>query len=277
MRNARAQSQTVTKAAKASAKTAVRSTDAHAGVDFMVVAAHPDDAELFGAGTFLKLRGLGRTGVLVDVTDGGAGTRGTAQIRAREAAAAAKALGMPRACLGEPDGRVRNTIDAQARLVALIRLYRPKVIFTHHPAEEHPDHVATAALVKEAAFRAGLKKFEREDGTSIPGDPFRPGRIYYAVHSALSVTPTFCVDVTAQWEAKLRVIRCYKSQFHVDAVTAKRYPGKTDLATPAFLDAMEVRARFYGQRIRRRYAEAFWCEELAEVEDPTALGLARFP
>jgi len=248
-----------------------------AGVDFMAVAAHPDDAELFGAGTFLTLRDLGRTGVLVDVTDGGAGTRGSAQIRAREAAAAAKALGLPRACLGEPDGRVRNTLDAQARLVELIRLHRPKVIFTHHPAEEHPDHMATAALVKEAAFRAGLKKFEREDGVPVPGDPFRPGRIYYAVHSALSVAPTFCVDVSAHWEAKLRVIGCYKSQFHVDPDTAKRYDGKTDLATPAFLDAMEVRARFYGQRIRRRYAEAFWCEELAEVTDPTALGMARFP
>lgn len=277
MKKSHAHAKTVTQAAKRSAKKASGSIDAYAGADFMVVAAHPDDAELFGAGTFLKLRALGRTGVLVDVTDGGAGTRGSAQIRAREAAAAAKALGMPRACLGEPDGRVRNTIDAQARLVELIRLYRPKVIFTHHPAEEHPDHMATAALVKEATFRAGLKKFERDDGTSISGEPFRPGRIYYAVHSALSVIPTFCVDVTAQWDAKLRVIRCYKSQFHVDAATAKLYAGKTDLATPAFLDAMEVRARFYGQRIRRRYAEAFWCEELAEVADPTALGLARFP
>jgi hypothetical protein len=63
----------------------------------------------------------------------------------------------------------------------------------------------------------------------------------------------------------------------VDAATAKRFAGKTDLATPAFLEAMEVRARFFGQRIRRRYAEAFWCEELAEIADPTALGLERFP
>ncbi len=243
--------------------------------DFMVVAAHPDDAELFGAGTFLKLRSLGRTGVLVDVTDGGAGTRGSATIRAREAAAAAHMLDLPRHCLGQPDGRVRNTIEAQATLVELIRRYRPKVLFTHHPAEEHPDHGAAAAMVKEAVFRAGLRKFAREDETQVAGDPFRPGRIYYAVHSALSVTPSFCVDVTAHWQKKLRVIRCYASQFHHP--TAGRYTGKTDLATPAFLDAMEVRARFFGQRIRRRYAEAFWCEELAEVEDPTVLGLERFP
>jgi bacillithiol biosynthesis deacetylase BshB1 len=238
-------------------------------LDFMAVAAHPDDAELFAGGTFAKLRGLGRRGVFVDVTDGGAGTRGSAAIRAREAAHAAKALGMTRVCLGEPDGRVRNTLEAQWKLIEAIRRFRPKVIFTHHFAEEHPDHGAVAAMVKEAVFRAGLKKLD------CPGEPFRPGRIFYAVASATSVTPSFCVDITAQWEQKLRAIRCYKSQF--DNAQAGRYKGATDLATPAFMQAVEIRARFYGARIRRRYAEAFWCEELAEVADPTGLGMERFP
>jgi bacillithiol biosynthesis deacetylase BshB1 len=266
---------TVSASANKSKTVKLKSADGGKGLDFMVVAAHPDDAELFGGGTFLKLRGQGRRGLLVDVTDGAAGTRGSATIRAREAASAAKRMGLPRTCLHEPDGRVRNTLEAQAKLVALIRHYRPKVVFTHHPLEEHPDHGATAALVKEAVFRAGLKKFEAQAGVLVAGEPFRPGRIFYAVHSALSVTPSFCVDVTAQWGEKLRVIRCYESQFHTAG--AGRYAGKTDLATPAFLDAMEVRARYFGQRIRRRYAEAFWCEELAEVADPTALGLERFP
>jgi len=242
-----------------------------AGVDFMAVAAHPDDAELFCGGTLLKLRALGRAGVLVDVSDGGAGTRGSADIRAREAAAAAKALGVTRVCLGEPDGHLRNTLEAQWKLIEAIRRFRPKVVFTHHPSEEHPDHGAVAAMVKEAVFRAGLKKLD------VPGEPWRPARVFYAVASATAVTPTFCVDVTEQWEGKLEVIRCYESQFHVDAKTAKSYKGKTDLATPAFMEAVEIRARFYGARIRRRYAEAFWCEEAAEVADPTALGTERFP
>lgn len=238
-------------------------------VDFMIVAAHPDDAEIFAGGTALKLRALGRAGVLVDVSDGGAGTRGSAAIRAREAAAAAKAMGLPRVCLGEADACVRDTLEVQWKLIREIRRFRPKVVFTHHVAEEHPDHGATAALVKQAVFRAGLKKLD------CPGEPFRPGRIFYAVSSAISVAPSFCVDVTAQWEAKLRVLRCYESQFHNPG--AGKYAGKTDLATPAFLDALEIRARFHGLRIRRRYAEAFWCEETAEVTDPTALGLERFP
>jgi bacillithiol biosynthesis deacetylase BshB1 len=248
-------------------------------VDFMMVAAHPDDAELFGGGTCLKLRAMGRTGVLVDVTDGAAGTRGSAEIRSRESAAAAKLLGMARVCLGEPDGRVRNTLEAQWKLVEAIRRFRPKVVFTHHFSEEHPDHGATAELVKEAVFRAGLKKLTREDGRPVAGEPHRPGRIYYAVASATSITPTFCVDVTDHWKEKLRVIRCYESQFFTSAAAAKstRFQGKTDLATPAFMEAVEIRGRFYGARIRRRYAEAFWCEETAEVIDPTVLGGERFP
>ncbi len=240
-----------------------------APVDFMIVAAHPDDAEIFAGGTALKLRSLGKTGVLVDVSDGGAGTRGSAAIRVREAAAAAKALGMARVCLGEPDGRIRDTLEAQWKLIREIRRHRPKVVFTHHFAEEHPDHGATAALVKQAVFRSGLKKLD------CPGEAYRPGRIFHAVNSATSVAPSFCVDVTVFWEAKLRLLRCYESQFHNPA--AGKYAGRTDLATPAFLDALEVRARFFGQRIRRRHAEAFWCEEVAEVTDPTALGLERFP
>jgi bacillithiol biosynthesis deacetylase BshB1 len=238
-------------------------------VDYMAVAAHPDDAELFAGGTFLKLRALGRTGVLVDVTDGGAGTRGSAAIRAREAAAAAKALGMTRVCLDEPDGRVQNTLAAQWKLIREIRRFRPKVVFTHHPADDHPDHGAVAAIVKEAVFRAGLKKLD------CPGDPWRPGRVFYAVNVSIAAAPSFCVDVTAHWAEKLRVIRCYESQFHNPA--AARYKGTTDIAAPAFLETLEVRSRFWGQRIRRRHAEAFWCEELAEVADPTALGLERFP
>lgn len=235
----------------------------------MAVAAHPDDAELFGGGTFLKLRALGKRGVLVDVTDGSAGTRGSADIRTREAAAAAKRLGVERVCLQESDGHVRNTLEAQWKLIRLIRRYRPKVVFTHYTSEEHPDHVATAAMVKEAVFRAGLKKLDCE------GEPFRPGRIFHALNVNLSVPPTFCVDISAHWDEKLRVVACYESQFH--GALASGYKGKTDIASPAFLEAIETRARFFGQRIRRRYAEAFWCEELAEVADPTALGLERFP
>ncbi len=236
--------------------------------DFMAIGAHPDDAEIYAGGTLLRLRSLGRRGVLVDVTDGGAGTRGSAAIRAREAKAAAKMLKVERVCLGETDGKVKNTLEAQWKLIAAIRRFRPRILFTHHFSAEHPDHAQSAGLVKEAAFRAGLGKLDCE------GQPWRPKRLFHFLGME-EQAPTFCVDVTPYWESKLRLIGCYASQVHNPK--AGRYSGKTDLARPAFLEAVEIRSRYFGSRIRRRYAEAFWCNEVAEVADPTSLGEERFP
>lgn len=237
-------------------------------MDFMAVGAHPDDVEIYAGGTLQRLRALGKNGVIVDVTDGGAGTRGSAAIRASEAKAAALKLGVERVCLKEPDGQVQNTLAAQAKLIRVIRKYRPRVLFTHHFSAEHPDHGQTALLVKDAAFRAGLSKLK------IPGDPWRPKRVFHFL-GAEGIAPTFCVNITPYWEAKMETILCYESQ--VFSAKAKKFSGKTDLVQPAFLEALEFRARFFGSRIKRRYAEAFYCQEIAEVGDPTDLGGERFP
>ncbi len=239
-----------------------------AGVDYMAIGAHPDDIEIFAGGTLLRLNALGRKGVLVDMTDGGMGTRGTSAIRVREAAAAAKALKTPREQLGEPDGKVQNTLEAQWKLIEIIRKYRPRILFTHHFSEEHPDHEQTALIVKEASFRAGLSKLD------CKGEPWRPKRIFYAVGNT-SVTPSFCVDITPCWESKMRLLHCYESQFHNPK--SRLFKGRTDLAGASFMEALEIRARFWGLRIKRRHAEAFWCDEIAEVGDPTMLGGERFP
>ncbi len=248
-----------------------------AGVDFMALGAHPDDVELGCGGTLLKLRALGRKGVIVDLTDASMGTRGTPEIRAREAAAAAKALGVERVNLGLPDGRLADGWEAQQRVIEAIRAWRPKVLITHHASEEHPDHEAAARIVKQAAFKAGLAKLD------VAGEAHRPGRIFHFIGMEAH-EPSFCVDITGHWQGKLAAIGCYASQFHVPHMPhkpgrpgAQRYAGKTDLATPAFLEFLEVRNRFWGTRIKRRYAEAFTCAELPEVEDLTTLGSARFP
>ncbi len=237
------------------------------GMDFMAIGAHPDDMEILAGGTLLRLRSLGRRGVLVDMTDGGTGTRGSAAVRTREAAAAARTLKVRRVCLGESDGGVQNGLAVQAKLIEVIRRFRPRVLFTHHVSEEHPDHEHTARSVKEAAFRAGLRKL-------AGGEPWRPKRIFYAI-GAETHPPSFCVDITPFWERKLRLIHCYASQVYNPQ--AGRYRGRTDLVRPGFLQAIETQARFWGLRIKRRYAEAFACAELAEVADPTALGEERYP
>lgn len=241
-------------------------------LDFMAVGAHADDVELCAGGTLLRLASLGRKGVIVDLTDASMGTRGTPALRAREAAAAARVLRAQRANLGLPDGHLSDPAthaEAEARLVDAIRRYRPRVLLTHHLEETHPDHVAAARLVKGAAFKAGLLKLPR------PGVPFRPARIFHFVGEDLH-EPDFCVDISSHWKGKLKAVHCYRSQFH--------HPGagstggsRTDLSTPAFLENLEVRNRFWGIRIKRRYAEAFTCAELPEVDDITALGGERFP
>jgi LmbE family N-acetylglucosaminyl deacetylase len=179
-------------------------------------------------------------------------------------------LGTTRENLGLPDGRLdRPSVAEEAvmRLIEAIRRHRPKVLVTHNPAEYHPDHPATADIVKRAAYKAGLAKLV------VPGDPFRPGRIFHFLGDAL-VAPSFCVDISDHWAKKVKAVLCYKSQFHHAGAT--RFQGKTDLATPAFLENVEARARFWGIRIKRRHAEAFTCAELPEVDDITALGGERF-
>lgn len=265
-----------------------------ASLDFMAIGAHADDVELGAGGTLLRLASRGRKGVIVDLTDASLGTRGTPALRVREAAAAAKVLRTTRVNLGLPDGRLADpalAAEAEARLIAAIRRHRPKVLITHHENETHPDHGAAARLVKQAAFKAGLAKLE------APGDPFRPGRIFHFLGESLH-EPSFCVDITDFWKAKLKAVLAYESQFVApggkdakggkggkggdDAKGGKpegalRFAGRTDLATPAFLENLEVRNRFWGIRIRRRYAEAFVCAELPEVDDISILSGARFP
>lgn len=238
------------------------------GLDFMAIGAHADDCEIFAGGTIAKLVGAGRQGMMVDLTDASAGTRGTPAQRLREAAAAAKALGVARVNLGMPDGRLEATLANQNDLIALIRKYRPKVLITHGPQEEHPDHVAAHHLVAGASFRAGLAKLP------VAGEAFRPQRLFQWIGQE-PPQPSFAVDITDTYLTKLSAIRCYVSQFHGPEMQS--FQGRTDLATPAFLEALEYRARYFGARIKRRYAEAFFCTELAEVSDLTALGGARFP
>jgi len=265
-----------------------------AGMDYMAVGAHADDVELGALGTLLRLAALGRRGVIVDLTDASMGTRGTPAVRAREAAAAARALKAGRDNLGLPDGRLSDPAlhaESEARLVAAIRRHRPRVILTHNLEETHPDHAAAARLVKRAAYLSGLAKLP------LPGTPFRPARLFHFVGESLR-EPDFCVDISDHWKGKLKAVLCYRSQFHSPAASAGaaaagiagragRAAGKasgpgrgfgrgTDLSTPAFLENLEARNRYWGIRIKRRYAEAFVCEELPEIDDITALGGERF-
>jgi len=237
-------------------------------LDFMAIGAHADDIEIHAGGTVAGLTALGRKGILVDISDASMGTRGTPAIRRREAEAAAKTLGLDRVNLGLPDGLLTNDLKAQTALIACLRRFRPRILITHGPSEDHPDHAAVYQLVRAASFRSGLARFKAEDAA------WRPQRIFHWIGME-PPAPSFAVDITAAWPRKIAAISCYASQFFHAGAGA--YAGKTDIASPEFMQALEYRARYFGARIKRKYAEAFVCDELPEITDLTSLGGARFP
>src|ERR687885_1457071 len=134
-------------------------------LDVLAVFSHPDDAELTAAGTLLKMKALGyRTGVL-DVTRGEMGTRGTPEVRAEEAREAARILQLDaRLNLEQPDGHVFLTEESRTAMVRVIRRHRPRVIFTSHWDDPHPDHAATSRIVREAARLASMRRYDEGAG-----------------------------------------------------------------------------------------------------------------
>ena len=232
-------------------------------LDAMAVGAHPDDVELACGGTVLKLVSLGyRVGVL-DMTRGELGTRGSAEIRAREADAASRELNLVvRDNLELPDGHIWLTEESRVKMVRKIRLYRPRVIFTHYWEDPHPDHVHTCQIVRQAAHVAGLAKYDSETGQ----ERFRPQTIAHFMFPR-TAAPTFVVDITDFAAQKHRAVSCYRSQLYD--------PGskelETSLSSEAFLRRVEARQRFYGSLITVEHAEAFIVREALNVHDPIEL------
>jgi N-acetylglucosamine malate deacetylase 1 len=230
-------------------------------LDILAIAAHRDDVEQTCGGTLLKMAELGhRTGIL-DLTQGEMGTRGTSEDRAREATAAARILKVSwREALDIPDGRVENTWENRLKVARVIREQRPRVVILPYWKGRHPDHYNASVLGYEACFLAGLAKLDLK-----PRTPHRPFKIVYAT-LYYDLRPTFVVDITAQFEARLESIYAYQSQF------TDQEAGRADF--PAFEEIrgrVEAMARFYGMLAGVKYAEPFLQKEVGLVEDLTAL------
>jgi bacillithiol biosynthesis deacetylase BshB1 len=232
-------------------------------LDALAVGAHPDDAELGCGGTIIKLISLGyRIGVL-DMSRGEMGTRGTAEIRATEAAAAAKAMGLAvRDNLELPDGHIWLTEEARVRMVRKIRKYTPRLILTHYWEDPHPDHVHTCQITREAAHLAGLVKYDPEQGQGR----FRPQAVAHFMMPRY-VAPSFVVDITAVADKKLAAINCYGSQLYDPS---SKEP-ETNLSNREFLGRVESKQRYYGTLINVEHGEAFVVREALNVDDPLAL------
>ena len=213
--------------------------------DVLVLAAHPDDAELHCGGTVLKLIAAGRSVVLCDLTHGEKGTRGDAVTRAAECEAATRALGVARRLnLGLPDTQLRDDPAALAKVLGAVRELRPRVLIAPFPRDLHPDHEATGLVARRAWFHGGLRNVHPE-----LGEPFRPELLlFYPSH--LPVEPTLCVDISDVADRKLAAIACYRSQI-APAHRSHLVRGLDPLERATAAD------RFFGARIGCRAAEPF--------------------
>jgi bacillithiol biosynthesis deacetylase BshB1 len=225
-------------------------------IDILAIAAHRDDVEQTCGGTLLKHaeRGL-RTGIL-DLTRGEMGTRGSADDRAREAVDAARILKVSwREALDIPDGHVENNWDNRLKVARVIRALKPRVVILPYWQGRHPDHYTAATLGYEACFTAGLKKLD------LDGEPHRPFKIVYAslYHD---VRPTFLVDISAQFEARMQSLFAYKSQYADQQTGATLFPAQQEIR-----ERIEAMARFYGVLGGVKYAEPFVQKEVGLVED----------
>ncbi len=217
-------------------------------LDVIVIAPHPDDAELGMGGAIMKMLARGLKVGILDLTSGEPTPFGTPEIRRAETEAASKVLGVTwRRNLGLPNRSLEATLEARKQLAIVFRETHPNWIFAPYWIDAHPDHVAATQLVEQARFWSKLSK------TDMPGKRFHPKRIfnYYCVHLKMHAQPAFVLDISEQWEAKKRSIECYYSQF---------VQGREDMV-PSFIDQLEHEAAYWGKTIGVRYGEPFTSRE----------------
>ncbi len=223
-------------------------------LDILVLAAHPDDAELGCGGTIAKHVKIGHTVGVVDFTRGELGTRGTIETRALEAAESSKILGLAsRENLGLADGFFTNDKEHQLSVIEAIRRYQPDIVLANATYDRHSDHGKGALLAHDSCFLSGLAKIETKDSTTGKmQEAWRPKTVYHYIQS-LFIEPDFIVDISEQWEVKTRAVKAFKSQFFDQSVSEPQ----TYISSPDFLRMVESRAIELGHAIGVKYGEGF--------------------
>jgi bacillithiol biosynthesis deacetylase BshB1 len=232
-------------------------TDQGIKLDVLAFSAHPDDIELAAAGTIIKLNKQGYAVGVADMTRGEFGTRGTMEIRQKEAEEAGKLMNLKvRECLDIPDGGVTVTRENHLKVIRLLRKYRPRIVINHYWKARHADHMATSNIVTEACYLSGLAKIETGQ------ERWRPRRILY--HQLLyDVIPSFVVDISQEIEQKWKVVRAHKSQFF----DPESKEPETILSAPVFLEMINTKMRYWGELIGATHAEAFLTTEPFAIPD----------
>ncbi len=250
-------------------------------LDVLAIAAHPDDIEITCGGTLIKMVKRGRAVGALDLTRGEMGTHGDEHDRAKEAAEAARIMGLAYRGNAEiADAAVENNQENRLRVASFIRATRPELVILPHWEQRHPDHFACSKLGYDACYLAGLKKLPLE------GEPHRPRKIMYASYFR-NIEYSFLIDISETFEQKCEAVAAYKSQFsgaqsltevfeeYIERLTPKSGPGQS-IFSPGIniYDLMHTRARALGQMVRVQYAEAFTVKERILIDDPLLMPVA---
>ncbi|MCZ2472394.1 bacillithiol biosynthesis deacetylase BshB1 [Aquirufa ecclesiirivi] len=222
-------------------------------LDILVMAAHPDDAELACSGTIVSQIQQGKKVGIVDFTRGELGTRGTPEIRIAESAASTAILGIhARENLGIRDGFFRNDEESQLKLIQVIRKYQPDIVLANALEDRHPDHGKGAQLAIDACFLSGLRKIETQDEQGNSQATWRPKHVFHYIQDRY-INPDFVIDISAHWDIKEQSIRAFKSQFFD--------PNSTEpdsyISSPDFLEFIRARSMEMGHKIGVKYGEGY--------------------
>lgn len=231
-------------------------------LDILAFGAHPDDVELGCSGTLAKEISLGKKIGIIDLTRGELGTRGSAEIRDKEAVLAAKILGVTtRENLGFKDGFFVNDEQHQLEVIRMIRKYRPEVVLCNAIQDRHIDHAKGSKLVSDACFLSGLRRVETSIGGQLQ-EPWRPVQVYHYIQWE-NIKPDFVVDISGFMEAKMQAVKAYGSQFY----DPKSKEPVSPISSKNFLDSITYRAQDLGRLIGKEYAEGFTAERDVAVDN----------
>lgn len=232
-------------------------------LDFLAFGAHPDDVELGCGGTIAKAVAEGKKVGIVDLTRGEMATRGTSEIRSKESQAAAAILGISiRENLNFKDAFIFNNESHQMRVIAMLRKYRPKVVFCNAVSDRHTDHAKASDLVRHASFLSGLQRIETRDDQGNKQIAFRPQHVFHYIQWE-ELTPDFVVDISGYLPKKMYAIRAYKSQFFNQSIKEPQTP----ISSLNFLESIASRAKNMGRLIYKDAAEGFTTDRLLGIKN----------
>ena len=231
-------------------------------LDILVFAVHPDDAELGCSGTILKHLAMGKKVGIVDFTRGELGTRGSAEIRDKEAADSAKIMGLhARENHSFKDGFFKNDEEHQLQVIKMVRKYQPEIILTNALHDRHPDHGRAGDLANDAIFLSGLRRIETEND-GVAQKEWRPRLVLQYIQDRY-IEPDIIIDITEFSDQKIAAIRAFKTQFD----SPDQSEPQTYISSPEFLESVIARAREFGKQIGAQYGEGFTSRKLLGVDN----------